>query len=158
MVCGTRGLAGWGRAAPHSLFAMSAEEAGTARAGGWSRFLRVGTVRATRLDYGFDWTSPRGDRLHGNPGDWRVEDESGGVRAVKDASFRATHERVGEDRWRRVAVVRARTARSGERVDTQEGPSIAEEGDWLVEDADGHRWLVPNEHFVTAYTPELSGS
>lgn len=122
-------------------------------AGGWTSFERVGEVTATRLTAPHPWRTPDGDDLVGQPGDWLVRDEAGGARTVTDGSFRATHEHLTGDRWRRAGTVRARRAVPGEEVRTQEGPSVAGTDSWLAEDAEGNRWLLPDAQLRAGYRP-----
>ncbi|MFT4110395.1 RyR domain-containing protein, partial [Propionicimonas sp.] len=117
----------------------------------WARFERLGTVEAEPLAEPVAWTAPGGESLTSPAGSWLVIDATGGRRTVTDDSFRATHEQLADGTWRRAGVVRARLARDGEEVSTQEGVTVGTPGSWLVEDADGHRWLVPSDHFAASY-------
>ncbi|MGC3993040.1 MAG: RyR domain-containing protein [Propionicimonas sp.] len=117
----------------------------------WARFERLGGVEAEPLTAPLAWTAPTGERLTAPAGSWLVTDATGGRRTVTDESFRATHEQLADGTWRRAGTVRARLARDAEEVATQEGTTIAVPGSWLVEDADGHRWLVPPDHFTATY-------
>ena len=45
----------------------------------------------------------------------------------------------------------ARPAHLGERIDTLEGPAVAEAGEWLVEGDLHERWLVSGARFAAAY-------
>lgn len=120
--------------------------------GQWETFERVGTVIAVRLGEPLEWRTSEGAVMRGEPGDWLVTDPTGERRTVKDASFRATHAPEEGDRWRRTARVRARPAKPGETVETQEGPVVAGDGPtWVVRDLAGAEWLVPDQHFRRAY-------
>ena len=55
---------------------------------GAAEFQRVGTVQAKRLGARRTWTRRSGDELCGDAGDWRVLDDSGEDRTVRDAEFR----------------------------------------------------------------------
>ncbi|MCC6495941.1 MAG: hypothetical protein IT193_06735 [Propionibacteriaceae bacterium] len=124
-----------------------------AGAGGWAAYRRVGEVTATRLASPTVWRSEGGAELVGAVGDWMVTDASGGRRTVTDDSFRAGHRHVSGDVWARVGTVLARPAVPGETIETQEGPVAAGASGWVVEDADGNRWIVGTGHFRSAYRP-----
>lgn len=119
----------------------------------WRRYRRVGEVTATRLTEPHSWQTDAGETLVGQPGDWLVTDDAGSLRTVTDASFRATHDHLKGDRWQRTAEVDARPVVPGEQVRTQEGPTTAGSGGWVVRDADGNQWIVPEAQFRAGYRP-----
>ena len=119
-------------------------------AAGWRQYRRFGVVTATRLTEPHEWQTETGETLIGRPGDWLVTDASG-KRTVTDASFRATHLPLDGDRWQRTAEVDARPVRPGERIGTQEGPTTAGADGWVVRDADGNQWIVPEATFRAGY-------
>ena len=80
-----------------------------------------------------------------------MDDGLGDEHSVRDDIFRATHEHVGGNRWRRTGTVEARPARAGEVVDTLEGPVTAAEGDWVVRGDAGECWPVPADAFAERY-------
>lgn len=121
----------------------------------WQRYRRIGSVIAERQHAAWTWTSGSGDELHGEPGDWAVRDDAGNTWSVRDDIFRATHEQVGEGRWRRTGFVKARPARSGETVATLEGPATAADGDWIVRGDAGEQWPVSDEQFRQRYSGPL---
>lgn len=127
----------------------SASEAPTSE--DWVEYERVGEVRADRLDRPLSWESAGGDQLVGAPGDWVVTDASGGRRTVTDASFRAGHRHLDGDRWQRTGRVGVRPAVAGERIDTQEGPSVAGSNEWVARDEQGNQWIVPDDHLRAGY-------
>src|SRR5712691_8889394 len=57
---------------------------------GAADFARFGVVRAVRLTAGYAWRTPAGDEMSGATGDWRVTDESGDERTVRDREFLAS--------------------------------------------------------------------
>jgi hypothetical protein len=116
-----------------------------------SDFLGIGEIRAERLTGKYSWTDPAGDVLSGAPGDWRVVDEHGDERTVRDLQFRATHESLGGDRWRRVGAVRAWRVRETIVLRTLEGRAVAESGNWIVQGPRGVRWPVTEEQFARGY-------
>lgn len=118
----------------------------------WGTFERVGTVVAIQLKKPLEWRTSEGAVLRGETGDWLITDPSGGQRTAKDANFHATHTWEQGDQWRRTSFVQARRARPGETVDTQEGPLTAKpSASWVVRDALGAVWIVPEDHFVRTY-------
>lgn len=119
----------------------------------WQRYRRFGVVLASRLTEPHSWQTATGETLIGQPGDWLVNDAAGSVRTVTDASFRATHLQLDGDRWQRTSEVDARPVRPGERIDTQEGPTTAGPDGWVVRDADGNHWIVPDSKFRESYHP-----
>jgi hypothetical protein len=116
-----------------------------------AEFQRVGTVRARRLNSRWWWTRRYGDRLSGDAGDWWVLDGNGDERTVRDKAFRASHERLGHGRWRRVGAYRAWQVSEDLVLRTMEGKATAQPGDWVVEGHHGERWPVPNDQFLRSY-------
>ena len=119
-------------------------------ASAWRQYRRFGVVTATRLAEPHSWQTETGETLTGQPGDWLVTDASG-QRTITDSSFRATHVPLNGDRWQRTAEVDARPVRPGERIETQEGPTTAGAEGWVVRDADGNQWIVPDATFRAGY-------
>jgi hypothetical protein len=116
-------------------------------AGHAAGYRRRGEVRAERLRQAQTWTAPDGAVMEAQPGDWRVRDEEGTERTVRDAQFRASHEWVGGHRWVRTGEVRAWRVSEPTTVLTLEGPATAAAGDWIVQGAGGERWPVPASQF-----------
>jgi hypothetical protein len=110
-------------------------------------YRRRGEVWAERLVQARAWTASDGAVMEAQPGDWRVRDEEGTERTVRDAQFRASHERVGGHRWVRTGEVRAWRVAEPTTVLTLEGPATAAAGDWIVEGPGGERWPVPASQF-----------
>ena len=126
----------------------------------WHPFRRAAiSVVAERLRESLEWTSSSGAVLHGEPGHWKLwePDGSGKVWTITDEDFRETYEPGGDGLFRSRGRVLARPARSGEVVDSKEGPAEAGEGDWVVQRA-GHRWLVPTDEFHRRYRPDPGDS
>jgi len=120
---------------------------------GAAEFHRVGTVRARRLQAREPWTRGSGDRLHGDAGDWRVVDDSGDERTVRDPAFRNSHQLLGGDVWRRTGSYRAWQVTEPLTLRTMEGRAVARPGDWVVEGCRGERWPVSNAQFRRSYVP-----
>jgi hypothetical protein len=118
---------------------------------GAADFRRIGVVRAWRLHARRRWTRATGGELSGEAGDWRVSDDRGDERTVRDAEFQASHEPLGGERWRRTGTYRAWQASDQLVLRTLEGPTIAEPGDWVVEGSGGERWPVTNAQFRRTY-------
>ncbi len=114
-------------------------------------FRRVGAVRAHQLGVSQPWVAPSGDELCGDAGDWRVTDEAGIGRTVRDPHFRDSHEPLGGDTWNRVGTVRAWQAAETVVIRTLEGRVVADPGDWIVEGPRGARWPVKDGQFRRSY-------
>jgi hypothetical protein len=114
-------------------------------------FQRVGTVRARRLHTRRRWTRPAGGELSGEAGDWRVFDDRGDERTIRDAAFRASHEPLGGARWRRTGTYRAWQVSDERVLRTLEGRAVAQPGDWVVEGRGGERWPVSDAQFRRTY-------
>ena len=115
------------------------------------RFKRRGRAWAWRLDEPFEWRSPRGDNLQARAGDWWVIDEQGASRTIGPESFTATYQQVRAQEYRRIGVVTAWQASEPQTVTTREGEALAEPGDWIVTDAAGASWPVPQDEFGALY-------
>jgi hypothetical protein len=118
---------------------------------GAAEFRRVGTVRARRLNARRRWTHASGGELRGEAGDWRVLDDRGDERTIRDSAFRASHEPLGGERWRRTGIYRAWQVNDERVLRTLEGRAIAQPGDWVVEGHRGERWPVSNAQFRRTY-------
>ena len=116
-----------------------------------TEFQRVGMVRARRLHTRRRWTRPAGGELSGEAGDWRVFDDRGDERTIRDAAFRASHEPLGGERWRRTGTYRAWQVGDERVLRTLEGRAVARPGDWVVEGRGGERWPVSDEQFRRTY-------
>ena len=120
-------------------------------------YRRRGTVVARRLTAPRTWRTESGDVLQAEEGDWWVVDDGGRARSVRDADFRATHERVHGHVYRRTGVMRARRVRDPEKVQTQEGVATAHPGMWIVVNDKGEAWPVPDADFRSGYEPVSKG-
>jgi hypothetical protein len=118
---------------------------------GATGFERVGTVRARLLHTRRTWNRRPGNELSGEPGDWRVMDAFGHERTVRDAEFRASHEPLDGDLWRRTGTFRAWRASEEVVLRTLEGRAVARAGDWIVESPGGERWPVTDRQFQRTY-------
>ena len=114
-------------------------------------YRRHGEVWAEQLRQAEAWTAPDGAVMEARPGDWRVRDEEGAERTVRDAQFRASHQRVDGHRWERTGEVRAWRVSEPTTVVTLEGPATAAAGDWIVEGQGGERWPVPASQFERSH-------
>ena len=112
---------------------------------------RIGTVRARRLHAYRRWIRMSGDELRGAPGDWRVIDEGGDERTVRDPEFQASHEPVAGEVWRRVGTFKAWRVTERVVLRTMEGRAVARTGDWVVEGPGGERWPVTDRQFRRTY-------
>jgi hypothetical protein len=118
---------------------------------GTCEFERIGTVRARRLNTRRLWTRRSGEHLAGNPGDWRVLDDAGDERTVRDQEFRSSHEPLGGEVFRRTGTYRAWQVSQHFILRTMEGKAIARPGDWVVEGFRGERWPVADDQFRRTY-------
>jgi hypothetical protein len=119
---------------------------------GAAEFRRTGTVRARRLHARRPWTRRSGDELHGNAGDWRVVDDAGDERTVRDLAFRDSHAPMGGEVWQRTGTFRAWQVSETLVLRTMEGRAVAQPGDWVVEGSRGERWPVTDSQFRRTYT------
>jgi hypothetical protein len=120
-----------------------------------ARYERVGLVQARQLQSRRIWTRRSGDELTGNPGDWRVLDDWGDERTVREAEFLTSHEHLDGERWRRTGTYRAWQVREAQVLRTIEGKAVAQAGDWVVEGHGGERWPVTDEQFRRTYRPSV---
>jgi len=125
---------------------------------GAADFQRVGTVRARRLQGRRPWMRRSRDELQGDAGDWRVIDDAGQERTVRDLAFRGSHAPLGGDSWRRTGMFRAWQVSEAVVLRTMEGREVAQPGDWVVEGILGERWPVSDEQFRRTYRPGPSGA
>jgi hypothetical protein len=116
-----------------------------------ARYERVGFVQARKLQSRRIWTRRSGDELTGNAGDWRVLDDWGDERTVRETEFLVSHEHVDGERWRRTGTYLAWQVRESQVLRTIEGKAVAEAGDWVVEGHGGERWPVTDEQFRRTY-------
>ncbi len=116
-------------------------------------FRRIGEVRARRLHAPRPWTRLTGDQLHGGAGDWRVTDDAGDERTIRDTEFRRSHQSLGGGRYLRTGVFRAWQVRQDQELRTLEGRAVAHPGDWIVEGYGGERWPVSDIQFQRSYLP-----
>jgi hypothetical protein len=117
----------------------------------WKRFTRIGTVTAEQRSTPWTWTSPSGQTMQANAGDWHVQAD-GRTWSVREDIFRTSYEHVDGNQWRRRGDVFARPAQPSETIKTLEGPTTAADGDWVVRGADGEEWPVPAQEFAERYT------
>jgi len=125
---------------------------------GAAEFRRIGTVRARRLQARRPWTRRSGDELHGNAGDWRVVDDAGDERTVRDLAFRDSHAPLGGEVWRRTGTFLAWQVSETLVLRTMEGRAVARPGDWVVEGSRGERWPVTDSQFRRTYASASPGS
>jgi hypothetical protein len=131
-------------------FRMSAESP-------WRRYRRRGEVTAEKRANGWTWTTPTGEVMHAQPGDWAVINDQGDERSVAAEVFESTHQQIGPRRYRRSGTVLARRATRREVIQTLEGDVVANKGDWVVQGQHGEKWPVPHEQFVDSYDGPLDG-
>ena len=89
--------------------------------------------------------------MSGDAGDWLLTGEDGSKWSIRDTDLRRTYRQVDDTTWERSGVVRARSGEPGEVVESQEGPTVVRHSDWVVEDDEGNRWVVPAAQFAASY-------
>lgn len=93
-----------------------------------------------------------GDTQTCKAGDWIV-DNDGDVYTIDREVFEQTYERRSPGVYAKVARVRAEQAREAGSIETVEGRTHYEAGDYLVENEDGDAWAVSREKFEEMYEP-----
>lgn len=116
-------------------------------------YRRLGVVTARKLDATHEWLTSEGSELRGERGDWLVVDAAGVERTVSAAQFPQMYRPLGGGRFRRSGTVLARRATAEEVVDTLEGAALARPGMWVLTDAAGGSWPVPDNVFRAGYEP-----
>lgn len=119
------------------------------------RYRRRGEVTAEKRPRGWTWTTPTGEIMRAQAGDWAVTDDQGNERSVAAEVFESTHQQIGARRYRRSGTVLARRATRQEVIQTLEGDVVANEGDWVVQGPQGEKWPVPDEQFRDSYEGPL---
>ena len=114
------------------------------------------TVRAIRLDLdmpGFHYRKWGADQF-AKPGDWLV-DNGGDIYTVDAESFARTYRELSPGVFGKSAIVHARRAEAPGQVETREGATHYEAGDYLVfNDADGgDAYAVRRDDFERMYEP-----
>jgi hypothetical protein len=114
-------------------------------------------VTAVRLALEFNGLQYRkwGDTQRAKPGDWIV-DNDGDVYTVDADSFASTYRAVGPGRWVKTSPVWAEQAERGGSVDTKEGRTAYEAGDWLVSNGEdgSDAYAVSSAKFAQMYEPD----
>lgn len=116
---------------------------------------RAGTVvTAVRLDLDTEGFTYRkwGDVQHCKAGDW-VVDHDGDVHTVDADSFARTYRRVGPGRYEKHGVVWAEQANRSGAIETKEGRTHFEAGDYLVfnDEAGTDGYAMDAERFEELY-------
>lgn len=132
-------------------------ELGYRSAPAWRRYRRAGVVTAEQRTEAWTWTSDSGHEMQAKAGDWFVNDGDSPGWSVRDDIFRRSYEHVEGNTWRRGGFVSARPARTGESVETLEGPAVAAAGAWIVRGDRNEQWPVPGEEFRHRYEGPLEG-
>lgn len=120
---------------------------------GAARFLPTAVVTAHPLDEPLTWAGPHGSRLSAAAGDWLLRDAAGATWTVAPDTFARTYRRLSDGRYARHEPVRAARLTGPVEVETREGRVTARAGDWLLRDAAGAVWPVPDGQFRERYRP-----
>lgn len=96
-----------------------------------------------------------GHEQQAKPGDWLV-DNGGDVYTVDAESFAATYRAVGRGAYIKTAPVWAEQAASAGQVQTKEGHTAYEAGDWLVSNQPNgsDAYAISAEKFPQLYEPD----
>jgi hypothetical protein len=122
--------------------------------GEWRTVHRHGVVWARRRDDDWSWTTASGETLHGSAGDWEVFDKRGHSHSVAPDAFESSHRHIADGRYERIGSVQVRPAREGERIETLEGPLVADAGEWVVRGDLGEEWVITAERLRAGYRAE----
>ena len=117
----------------------------------------IAVAHATRVSEASTWTTPRGDSLVANAGDWWVMDGQQ-RRAVAGDVFALTYESVGGGLYRKLVTVKAVSVDTPFSLQTREGRASGAAGDWLVRNPTGESWPVAHADFVRLYEPVADGT
>ncbi|ORB68783.1 hypothetical protein [Mycolicibacterium tusciae] len=124
----------------------------------WRPYRRVGVVSAKRRWTPWTWRASSGDTMRAGLGDWEVHDAEGEIWSVRNDVFRSSYRRGTATVWEACGIVLARPARTGETIDTLEGPERAKEGDWIIQGDAGEQWPVTTAKFESRYQGPVSFS
>ena len=120
---------------------------------GAARYRPTAVVTARRLTEPLTWHTEGGATLSAQPGDWELTDADGDRWTVEPAAFARSYRRRPDGRYAKHEFVDAVRVAHGIDVPTTEGPSTARPGDWLLRDAGGAVWPVPDHTFRDRYSP-----
>ena len=116
-------------------------------------------VTAVRLALEFDSLVYRkwGHEQRARPGDWLV-DNAGDTYTVAADTFERTYREVGPGRWVKSTPVWAERATQAGSVQTQEGRTNYQPGDWLVSNAEdgSDAYAIAADRFAQLYEPDPS--
>lgn len=87
------------------------------------------------------------------PGDWIV-DNGGDVYTIDREVFEATYRPQSPGVYVKVTRVRAEQAQQSGSVETREGRTHYEAGDYLVENESGDAWAISRKKFEEMYEPD----
>lgn len=118
-----------------------------------ARYEPTTVAHARQLCEPLIWHNENGATLRAEVGDWELADDDGKRWTVAPDSFSRTYRRLPDGRYVKHEPVDAVRLRAPLAVPTREGSSTAEPGDWLLRDAEGALWPVPDEVFRARYRP-----
>jgi PGDYG protein len=117
------------------------------------RYQPCTVVSAHRLVAALTWRTDRGAPMRAEPGDWELTDEQGNRWTVEPETFARSYRRQPDGRYAKHELVDAVQLTYPLEVPTTEGVSTARIGDWLLRDAAGAVWPVPDQQFRVRYRP-----
>ena len=109
-------------------------------------------VKARQLTTPHEWTSRSGSVLRGQPGDWVLFDGDDEW-TITDEAFTASYHQRPDGDWEKRSTIRAVQLDGAVEVDTPEGASRAEAGDWLATSLGAGAWPIAANAFTRRYVP-----
>ena len=94
-----------------------------------------------------------GGTQNAKAGDWMLS-KAGNTYTCEDEVFQSTYKSLPEDGWYyKEAFIDAKPAATAGTVDTLEGQSAYEAGDYIVTNPGGDRYCIPKMKFKQLYEP-----
>lgn len=121
--------------------------------GNYIEYKKAGTVRAEKLATAQEWKSTNGDTLNGAAGDWKLTGPDGSTWTVKPDIFAKTYGEVSPGVYAKTAIARAMKLNQPYTVQSLEGPSSGNTGDYLVIGPNNEFYIVNGAKFEGMYSP-----
>ncbi|MFN8658487.1 MAG: PGDYG domain-containing protein [Candidatus Obscuribacterales bacterium] len=119
----------------------------------YREYRKLGTVKAEQLQKPADWTTAKGDAMHGDAGDWKVTGPDGSTWTVKPDIFAQTYSEVSGSPgvFAKTAITRALQLTGPTTIKTLEGTGTGDAGDYLVVGPKGEQYIVTQAKFESMY-------
>jgi hypothetical protein len=117
------------------------------------RYRPTAVVSARQLTDPLVWRTSRGADLRAEAGDWELVDDDGDRWTVAADTFTRSYQRSPDGHYRKRELIDAVRLTGRAEISTLEGAATAEIGDWLLRDAVGAVWPVPDGTFRARYRP-----